>query len=101
MSDDLISRQELIGEMCKDCGSTKAPCLAPCPDVIIAGRMPLGRKKGKWIASNDSSVVGYCSECHKKFAQTHWAIWEDGSLPRSFCPNCGAKMEGKDGDENG
>jgi len=31
-----------------------------------------------------------CSECHTRFAQTHWSVWKDGSLPRNFCPNCGA-----------
>lgn len=23
----------------------------------------------------------------------HWQIWEDGSLARAYCPNCGAKMK--------
>lgn len=36
----------------------------------------------------------YCSECHTKFAQTHWTVWKEGSLPRNYCPNCGAKMDG-------
>lgn len=51
------------------------------------------RKKGKWQITDAYPHNVYCSECHKKFAQTHWAVWEDGSLPRNFCPNCGAKME--------
>ena len=51
------------------------------------------RKKGKWQITDAYPHNVYCSECHKKFAQTHWAVWEDGSLPRNFCPNCGAKMK--------
>lgn len=50
------------------------------------------RKKGKWQITDAWPHNVYCSECHKKFAQTHWSVWEDGSLPRNFCPNCGAEM---------
>lgn len=59
-----------------------------CSDVVE-------RKKGKWQITDAYPHNVYCSECHKKFAQTHWAVWEDGSLPRNFCPNCGADMRGE------
>lgn len=52
------------------------------------------RKRGKWNVTDAYPHNVYCSECHKRFAQTHWAVWEDGSLPRNFCPNCGADMRG-------
>ena len=52
------------------------------------------RAKGKWEITDAYPHNVYCSECHKRFAQTHWAVWEDGSLPRDFCPNCGADMRG-------
>lgn len=51
------------------------------------------RKTGKWQITNAYPHNVHCSECHKRFAQTHWAVWEDGSLPRNYCPNCGARME--------
>ena len=51
------------------------------------------RKRGKWHITDAYPHNVYCSECYTRFAQTHWAVWEDGSLPRNFCPHCGAKME--------
>ena len=52
------------------------------------------RKRGEWQITDGYPHNVYCSECHKKFAQTHWAVWKDGSLPRNYCPNCGMKMKG-------
>ena len=50
------------------------------------------RKKGKWQITDPYPHNVYCSECHTRFAQTQWTVWEDGSLLRNFCPNCGANM---------
>ena len=50
-------------------------------------------RRGRWQITDCYPHNVYCSECHTRFAQTHWAVWEDGSLPRNFCPNCGALME--------
>ena len=54
------------------------------------------KAKGEWQITDSYPHNVYCSICHKKFAQTRWAVWEDGSLPRKYCPNCGAEMEFKD-----
>lgn len=50
-------------------------------------------RRGRWEITDAWPHNVYCSECNKRFAQTHWSVWEDGSLPRKFCPNCGAVME--------
>lgn len=55
-------------------------------------------RHGYWRITDAYPHNVYCSECYKTFAQTHWAVWEDGSLPRQFCPSCGARM---DGEQNG
>lgn len=60
-------------------------------DIPAADVAPV--RHGRWQITDSYPHNVYCSECHQKFAQTHWAVWEDGSLPRRFCPNCGAKME--------
>lgn len=58
-------------------------------------------RHGRWQITDAYPHNVYCSECHAKCAQTHWAVWEDGSLPRAFCPNCGAKMMELEDDEDG
>lgn len=50
------------------------------------------RKRGQWNITDAYPHNVYCSECYTRFAQTHWTVWEDGSLPRNFCPHCGAEM---------
>lgn len=53
-------------------------------------------RHGHWQITDAYPHNVYCSECYTKYAQTHWAVWDDGSLPRRFCPNCGARMDGED-----
>lgn len=74
-----------------------------CPDDFCEKHKALGteddfirtlqRKAGKWKITEAYPHNVYCSECHKRYAQTHWEVREDGTLPRNYCPNCGAKME--------
>ena len=50
-------------------------------------------RHGWWQITDAYPHNVYCSECHTKYAQTHWGVWEDGSLPRRYCPCCGSKMD--------
>lgn len=59
----------------------------PAADVVEA-------RHGTWCVTDAYPHNVYCSECYKTFAQKHWEIWQDGSLPRDYCHNCGAKMDG-------
>ena len=49
---------------------------------------------GRWKRTDAYPHRIYCSVCYSTYAQEQWRVWVDGSLPRLFCPNCGAKMDG-------
>ena len=89
MTDDTISRQAAIDEFYMDtCDVDKVEWAEN-----VLKRVPSAERKGHWQITESYPHNVYCSECHTKCAQTHWAVWEDGSLPRKYCPNCGARME--------
>ena len=50
------------------------------------------KPKGNWLITEAWPHNVYCSNCYKTYAQADWEIWKDGSLPRAFCPTCGADM---------
>lgn len=79
-------------------------CIVPNIGRVLNGLDPIesngsqGPNKAKeafWFASDSWPHNIYCSNCYTKYAQEHWEIWKDGSLPRKYCPNCGAKMAKK------
>lgn len=94
--DDLISRQAAIDLYKRDYEGRYAIINAEQFEAMLT-RVPSAqpeRKTGRWEITDAYPHNVYCSECHKKFAQAHWEVWEDGSLPRNYCPNCGASMGG-------
>ena len=49
-------------------------------------------RQAHWLVRDGYPHKVYCSLCHVTFCDTRWEVWKDGSLPRAYCPNCGAKM---------
>ena len=101
---DLISRQAAIDALC-EAGLINYQATGDGNGMIHAVNVVKGlpshpvipqpeHKTGRWEITEAYPHNVYCSACHKKFAQTHWTVWEDGSLPRNYCPNCGAYMRG-------
>ena len=56
-------------------------------------------RHGRWCTTDAFPHRVYCSVCHKTYIPNyHWQVWQDeygeGGLPRDYCPNCGAIMDG-------
>lgn len=50
-------------------------------------------KHGEWYLLDECANEGvYCSVCHKKVYKTDYA---NQNVKSKYCPNCGAKMDGK------
>lgn len=51
-------------------------------------------KHGEWFLLDDCANEGvYCSVCHKK---VYKKCYENQKLKSKYCPNCAAKMDGRD-----
>lgn len=69
---------------------------APAADVVEV-------RHGRWMRTDAFPHHVYCSVCSATYVPNdRWQIWEDGpgegGLPRNYCPNCGAKMDGGEDD---
>ncbi len=50
-------------------------------------------RHGHWFLLDECANEGvYCSVCHKKVYRTQYA---NQKIKSAYCPNCGAKMDGK------
>lgn len=92
---DLINRQVAINYIKQQRARQFVGCTIEEVMITILEELPTveERKPGEWQITDAYPHNVYCSVCHKRFAQTQWEVWEDGSLPRKYCPECGAKME--------
>ena len=59
----------------------------------MSERPPVEERRAHWLVRDGYPHRVYCSLCNITFCDTKWKVWKDGSLPRAYCPNCGAKME--------
>ena len=61
-------------------------------------------RHGRWISLTECANEGvYCSICKKKVWKSDYALCSHKSrnkLRSDYCPNCGAKMDGGDGNSN-
>lgn len=69
---------------------------APAADVAEV-------RHGRWLTTDGFPHRVYCSCCYSTYVPNdNWQIWQDkpgeGGLPRGYCPNCGAKMDGGEDD---
>ena len=91
MTDEYIRRQDMIDLWDKYHATIAVDAIEydmrlkrlPSADVVPV-------RHGKWTHKPDVYGVVYCSECN----------YELHANSTSFCPNCGAKMDGGE-DENG
>ena len=113
MAKEYIDREEFMENVrlkyCKDCTSYNGLRCGSCwvddmedaiEDAPIADVAEV--RHGRWIDSDDGNR--YCSECGKSslFFDSGNSFCRTFYRSRSnYCPNCGAKMDGKDGADNG
>lgn len=101
--DDYISRQAAITEGCDAaCGELKDTCTHPKDCDFWMGLMNLPAADvapvvhGEWIHLKNKQGVTVALRCSACGNSPKFAIRSD------FCPNCGAKMDGKrEGEQNG
>lgn len=94
---DLIDRQAALEAIlnCSDIFVNNKPVMIDKVDAQEAlMEVPTAEpKKGKWLPDNTDIRMYYvCSEC-KQATQIPTYV---GGFLYNYCPNCGARMEGKD-----
>ena len=85
---------DAVHKWCDPCGAAVEAVLS----VPAADAAPVVH--GRWISLTECSNAGvYCSICHKKVYKEDYA-WcnRKNKVRSSYCPNCGAKMDGGGGD---
>ena len=85
---EYIKREDAIGAILDKyvdyAGITDEIKAVPSADVVEV-------RHGHWIEYDDITISCECSVCGEKFN-----LYEDDVFGYPYCPNCGAKMDGKE-----
>ena len=85
---------------CKDCIHFEV-CAYASHQLPICDSYAEKERHGRWISLTECANEGvYCSICKKKVWKSDYAWCSKKSrnkLRSNYCPNCGARMDGGDG----
>ena len=100
MPDEYISREAALMKLMQDgCNAKNLQSISDMPAADVAPVV-----HGKWISLTECANEGvYCSICKKKVWKSDYAWCSKRStnkLRSNYCPNCGAKMDGGDGNSD-
>ena len=93
---DLISRCALFNKLATV--QTLGEAYGVIQGMETVDAVPVVHGKWEWISSTYDRIPCekryQCSKCH------HETITHESDPWEKFCPNCGAKMDGKDGEQH-
>ena len=94
MSDEYISRDGLLGKLCRRIMIPQTVLEAVLADIPSADVAPI--RRGHWIEDQDRIV---CSECGARFKDEIIYMQENKTGAQHRCLECGAIMDGGIEDE--
>jgi hypothetical protein len=97
---EYIERDESVRKALEACIKVVCHGISQCDAVDIADAMDsiqaadvVEVRHGYWhLLDNCANEGVYCSNCRKKVYKTNYA---NQKIKSNYCPNCGAKMDGK------
>ena len=100
---EYIEREALLDSICHEtcgiafCGATNCAFMAKVCSAPAADVSPVVH--GHWIKDNDSFQTDdyYCCYFDYNCSECSEIVNDRYKLP-NYCPNCGAKMDGEDGE---
>ena len=97
---DLISRQDAIKTVIRMCspicdGELEKKAYTDCVVAEINSLPSAEAVQGEWIDIDNYYRMATCSHCLKV---AMFEKWGEHTRPYNFCPNCGVRMLGEDGE---